>query len=139
MTSKNSLFNRFLLFEFWDLTLFCGNLKKINILIFRFIASFSNSERLAGLRDPVVDSIFLQYECFISNKMMALLFLRERGWDGGQDFQNRKVYVSRRKGIVCYWKVEVILRCVVPLSLLGRPKRISISHQRGTCPICYFS
>lgn len=40
MTSKNSMFNRFLLFEFWDMTLFCGNLKKINILIFRFIAFF---------------------------------------------------------------------------------------------------
>lgn len=70
---------------------------------------------------------------------MALLFLRGRGWDGDQDFQIGKVYVSRRKGIVCYWKIEIILTCVVPLSLLGRPKRISISHQRGTYPICYFS
>lgn len=72
--------------------LFCGNLKKINILIFCFIASFSNSERLVVLRDPVVDSILLQYtECFISNKKMnGVAFFEGKGMGRGSRFSNWK-------------------------------------------------
>lgn len=66
--------------------LFCGNLKKINILIFCFIASFSNSERLVVLRDPI------QYtECFISNKMMNVVaFFEGKGMGRGSRFSNWK-------------------------------------------------
>lgn len=70
--------------------LFCGNLKKINILIFRFVASFSNSERLVVLRDPVVDSILLQYtECFISNKKMnGVAFFEGKGMGWGSNWKS---------------------------------------------------